>query len=385
VVSIVALMTVIVTEVVHAASVRIRMAAAERDEAVAEALAGSGVQIYRLILIGSKQLDNSPVMTMLRQQVATMGLPLPNANQLWQLMPSIASAPLRFLVVADGDEEEAAELMRRAQRTGDEPERVETSLRKSFLDFDGDFVAEVRDEESRIFVGRFRAQAFSQLQTDVHASLLFATMSGFDNDDWFRERDLDRWDLISNLADWTDPDDLRIFRGGQENSLYDRGDDPYFAKNGPFDTPEEIRLVAGWERDAVWQRFGRHLTMFGQGKVNVNTAPRRVLEGLIRRYVIPQPSDDAVRLVADAIDDFRSLPPLLGGGIMSDPQGFVNILQQLIPGQIDQQGLISAITTTSSVFRVTSTGSMGNASVTITAVFDFTTSPVGKVVYWRVE
>jgi hypothetical protein len=42
------------------------------------------------------------------------------------------------------------------------------------------------------------------------------------------------------------------------------------------------------------------------------------------------------------------------------------------------------IATESRVFRVVSTGKVQDASVTIEAVIDYTSSQVGRIVYWRV-
>jgi len=43
------------------------------------------------------------------------------------------------------------------------------------------------------------------------------------------------------------------------------------------------------------------------------------------------------------------------------------------------------ITTKTKVFRVTSVGSVGNAQVTIEAVYDFSSSAEGKTLYWRID
>jgi hypothetical protein len=37
------------------------------------------------------------------------------------------------------------------------------------------------------------------------------------------------------------------------------------------------------------------------------------------------------------------------------------------------------------VFRVTSTGQVGDAVVTITAILDFSKSDIGQVVYWGIQ
>ena len=47
------------------------------------------------------------------------------------------------------------------------------------------------------------------------AIALFGLMSGQENDQWFYDRNLERWELIANLVDWMDVDTNRIFRGGR--------------------------------------------------------------------------------------------------------------------------------------------------------------------------
>jgi hypothetical protein len=40
------------------------------------------------------------------------------------------------------------------------------------------------------------------------AKQLYALMSGEDNDQWFLERDIDRWEIIGNLKDWVALDEF---------------------------------------------------------------------------------------------------------------------------------------------------------------------------------
>ena len=44
-----------------------------------------------------------------------------------------------------------------------------------------------------------------------------------------------------------------------------------------------------------------------------------------------------------------------------------------------------AVTSTSTVFRITSVGEVGNARVEIHAVLDFTTDTTGRIVFWRIR
>jgi type II secretory pathway component PulK len=387
VVSIVALLTVIVTEVVSTASIRIRLAAAERDEAKAEALAQGGIQFYRLLLMASKQLENSGIAQMLAQYMPGAQ----NATQLWQVLPVVNSSLMRMLLFVDGDEDEAAEIKQAggltdAQRE-QQQEEIQTSLRKPFLDFDGDFTAEVVDEERRIWIGSFQAADMVALQSDVHARLLATLMSMEENNAYLREKGLDKWELIGDLADWTDADNDRIWQNGREDAIYERMEveKPYLPKNTRFDTLEEVRLVNNWNRDAIWQRFGTHLTIYGPGKVNINTAQPQVLESILMQFIQPVPSQDSVDFIVRELNRCRSMPLTDGGCVFNTAQQFVDILQTIAPGNVDP-ALAEAIDTKSRVFRVTSTGEVGTARVAIQAVFEFPDgSAAGRIVYWRVQ
>jgi type II secretory pathway component PulK len=198
-----------------------------------------------------------------------------------------------------------------------------------------------------------------------------------------------------------DPDDQRLWDGGSETSTYEAMSDedaPYRPKNAPFDTVDEIRLVEGWNNDGVWARFGQHLTIYGSGRVNVNTADRRIMEALLRRFVQPVPTEDSLALIWQQIQMFRSTPMTAqgGGGVWHDVGNFVAFLRQVVPGTIDPQ-IEQLCATSSTVFRVRSTGMVGEASVTQTAVFQFPQTQqgqpgqsrlagaFGRVLYWHVQ
>ena len=331
-ISIIVIMTVMVTEIVTSASVRIKLAANQRDEAMAETLAEGGVQFYRLILVASKQLGNSP---MIQQYGAMFGV---NADTLWQLVPAINSGLLRILLITDGDEDDARDVIGAGGLTRDqveESQEFETTLDTNFLDFEGDFSTSVTDENRKVSVRNLASDDLTELMMHRDAGLLAGLMSGDDQDSFLRRHDFEKWELIGNLADWTDPDDNRIYLGGAEQSLYERLDEPYLPKNQPFDTIQEIRLVDGWESDQVWHRYGQHLTIYGDGKVNVNTAERRVLEALLFRHISPQPDDTHIGEIIQRINEFRNSPPELGGGIIRDGGTFVNIVQSIARGTVD--------------------------------------------------
>lgn len=389
VVAVVAMLTVVVTEVVHTAGVRIQLAANQRDEAKAEALAAGGVQFYRLVLIASRQLEGSPMMKLLNDLLMGSGLAPINSDALWQLIPSVSTGVLRLVLAAGGDGDDAEKLAASGDLTQEQIDetRERGRLKKAFLDFDGDFASSVRDEDGRVFVGRLPGTDLPTLMQDHSARLLLGLMSSRAESDYLRERDLEAWELIGNLADWTDLDDNRVWRGGRETQLYERGpgDLTYLPKNGPFDTVEEIRLVEGWHTDEAWRRYGQHLTIYGSGRVNINTAPRKVLAALIRSHCQGQIGDDALEYLLDVIQTYLTTSPLLGGGSFTQPSTFVQFLTQNAPCPIDP-AIETAIKTRSTVFRVTSKGQVGKATAEIEAVFDFErNNRLGRVMYWRIK
>lgn len=84
--------------------------------------------------------------------------------------------------------------------------------------------------------------------------------------------------LAAAIEDWRDADDKPV-SGGAEDSYYHGLDDAYDCKDGPFESVEELLLVRGMT-PALYRRLEPHLTVYGSGQLNVNTAGRAVLQAL---------------------------------------------------------------------------------------------------------
>jgi len=396
-ITVVLFISILTTELAYEASVRMQLGRHQRDEAKAEALANSGVQFYRLILTASKGLGKNPMVQQLEEQ---FGLDL--GDSLWQMIPYIDSGLMRLLFVSGGSvsDSEAEDFQKSGLSEEQTAEsREEQGMKRNFLDFDGEFSAEVSDEDKRINVTGIKANNRTELVVDPTAVALYGLMSGTrrcpdpfalddaaaeadaereDLDRFFLDRNLDRWQLIGNLADWTDLDNQRTFDGGSEDALYNNLDrDPYLPKNSAFDSFEEIRLVEGWHRDDVWERFNPQITVFGKGKINVNTAECDVMAALLKTYVKPEPNPDKLYLLMKAVEEQKALAPF------SSAQQFTSFLGQ--QGVEVDTALRSAVSTESTVFRVVSTGTVNGATVTIEAVYDFSSSKVGRIRHWRVR
>ena len=359
--------------------VRMMKAVHQRDELMAEGLARAGVNMYRLILVANKQLGSN---NSLSAGAEMMGVNLGNA--LWKAIPNLNTGLLRMFLVTDGDvdEEDVDRLMAEGLTLEERAESREESASlfddKGFLDFEGDFIAEISDEDAKVSIkGLQNTDSTKSLQKNPTAIQLYGLMSGDENDQWFYDRNIDRWDLIANLKDWMDTDTNRSgARGGYEDDLYNRLDSPYLSKNAAFDTKEEIRLVDGWQ-DAVYDRFGDKITIYGAGKINVNSASDEVLKGLFKAYISPIPTDSTCDMLLQQFKEYKLLTDFRSG------DEFYNWLET--QGQSVDEAIKSAVGTISTVFRVVSTGFVGETSRTITAVFDFSGNSEGAILYWRLE
>lgn len=99
------------------------------------------------------------------------------------------------------------------------------------------------------------------------------------------------WDsMIDCLVDWIDKDDLHKLNGAESDDPFYQGVG-YPVKDGPLDSIDELLLVKGWGPDILYGKeaddesdeiFGIAdiLTVWGDGKVNLNTANANVLQSL---------------------------------------------------------------------------------------------------------
>ncbi len=118
-----------------------------------------------------------------------------------------------------------------------------------------------------------------------------------EEEDWKRLFELSglpdtEWDnLISAFLDWTDQGDSARLNGAEQDDEF-YSDKDYKVKNGPVDSIDELLMIKGFdeailyggpgleEGDPPLQGIARYLTVWGDGKVNVNSATAEVLATL---------------------------------------------------------------------------------------------------------
>jgi general secretion pathway protein K len=278
---------------------------------------------------------------------------------------------------------------------------------------EGSFQAQIQDEDREINIRQFDGiGAFPAAQTLRLAQLIRDPSWDFlfDEDDANGMR-VARRDLFGALKDWEDQDEtsssftgdpLRPFENGfgDENGWYDRLPDRYKAKNSPYDSLDELFMVAGVS-DAFMAAFGDRLTVYPDlaSTINVNTDdPQQLLVNALLMSDppgVPQPALAApafLQRLQSALALARPLP------FMSiTPQQFAGVLQALgvkvnpLYLQAVNTDQRSAFGDRSSTFRIRAVGTAGDVRKTIEAVVTFDrraeglSQDLGRLLHWREE
>lgn len=166
--------------------------------------------------------------------------------------------------------------------------------------------------------------------------------------------------LSEALADWLDMDDL-MRPGGAESVYYGKLPAPYAAKNGKLDTVGELSLVKGFDSDMA-SGLGRHLTVYSDGLVNINTASREVITSL---------SEEITGEMADRLIERRAEKPFRNTSDIGAISGFETLVFEL-QGRIKVKSDIFRIRT-----RASSEGVVREAEAVVR------TGGTKKVLYWR--
>lgn len=360
-----AVLTVMLTEFQDAASAELGSSLAARDQVKAEYAARSAVNLTRLLIAAEPTI---------RSQLG----PFTGNSQIpvWEYT-DVVLGPFND---ADG---------------GDVFEGVSGMVLAAGRNLgmsDAGFELVVVDEDSKINLNvAARADTFSQVR---QAKQILSMVGGVQYNDFFEEAEdekgnqLDRATTCSALIDWVDPDtDLNgcdpevetASTAVAEDSYYQLLDRPYQRKNAAFDSLEELRLVQGISDD-FFRMFlspdpddpkSRVVTVWGSGKVNVNSANARTLLGLVCHLAKPE-----TPLCIDPIMQQKYLMTsqmfagaMAGLPIHKSPKAFIKAIQGkgqfgeilkgvgIEPVKVKSEQLMEeAITTESQVFSIYATG-----------------------------
>lgn len=151
------------------------------------------------------------------------------------------------------------------------------SLKSEALFDNGSFNIAIEDEGGKIPVNRLVSGSGYNPQI---RDFLLRLLTGQD----FRLEQRRAEELIDAIKDWIDADD-EVTGAGAERGYYAGLEIPYAVKNAPLDCIEELLMIKGVTRDLFYGTgkspgLVQCLTVFGDGKININTAPKPVLGAL---------------------------------------------------------------------------------------------------------
>lgn len=385
------ILAVMLSEFQDETSADLGHALAERDAVKAEFAAKSGINLSRLLIASEPTIRRAvaPFLLMLFQ--STPQIPV------WNFADDVLGAfngrdgQQRFAALGSFDLSEGKN-----------------------LGMDGaGFEVSIVDEDSKLNVNM--ASASNLFAQQRLAGLLLGLTQGIQYDSLFSERDAEgtfhtRQQICSAIIDWTDTDtdtaacDLsgQNVQTGSEDGYYQMLDSPYERKNAAFDSLEELHLIRG-VTDDFWSTFiepdpdkpeGRTITVWGQGKVNVNTANPQTILALIGAFstadsplVVDQEVQMKVLMVLSLLQSVTKGIPLMGS-----PKAFMNTLKgqgllgpmlqamEIPPLKLTSESeLEKAISTESKVFSIYATGKVKSGNRTtvrrIHSVIDFRSAP----------
>jgi type II secretory pathway component PulK len=187
--------------------------------------------------------------------------------------------------------------------------------------------------------------------------------------------DAEAQDLAASIVDWRDVDNEPTSPSSAEDFYYQSLKYSYQAKNQDFETLDELLLVKGMA-PLIFAQIKENLTIYGDGKVNINTAPRAVLLAL-----------GLSENVADKIVAFRKGPDQIiatsDDNIFAQANEAAQRLSALTEPEIAQLNAIGEqyLGSSSNNFTVHSFARMnsGKSRSQAICVIDRT----GKILYWQ--
>jgi type II secretory pathway component PulK len=192
---------------------------------------------------------------------------------------------------------------------------------------------------------------------------------------------------ISNaIMDWKDADhDKRD--GGAEEPYYKSQEPSYSCHNYIFDSLEELTLVKGVD-ESLFLSLKDSITIFGNGRVNMNTARRESLVVLAHSWGSPIHVSQSI---GDKVLDYREqgLTFSAGGGIDRMRAEILESLHKMVGLTIEEQEVLEKMINAgqldirSSEFRGWASGHVNGRTVDDRTVEFVMQGQDGRILFWR--
>ncbi|MCK9522165.1 MAG: type II secretion system protein GspK [Proteobacteria bacterium] len=408
------ILSAMTVEFIETNEVYLAAAFQHRDGVQAEYLARSGVNLSRLLL----SLQGTPVLQSI------------GSYPFWKFADMLLD-PFLVPIGDDGQPLDDDE-----QRGGLEREMANINFSTAEglgLKEGQSFSVTIVDEESKfnLNVGTLTQPA----RRDATLASLMTLVESPIYDELFRHTpegdSIEREDVIGEIFDWSDPDQDKLGGAAGEENYYAHLTPSYRRKNAPFDSLQELFLLHGIGDD-FWSAFvepnpenpdSRVMTVWGTGKVNINTANSQVLLATLCQLAKDEATGQNpcldlttqwnVMFLLQQFLTIRTFIPAEDVGsflnMISDPSSDPMLAMMMaMSGEVALVGLPMSrqakneartfLATQSEVFSIYAEGEVGNAVKRIHAVVHANPRDPdmldpqkkimlagGKVLYWRME
>jgi general secretion pathway protein K len=388
----IAVLTVMLAEFQDDVSAEAASATAGKDGLQAEYMARSAVNLARLLIATEPtiRMAITPIFAFLKKA--------PPQIPVWEFSDRILGV---------FNDEDANEEFRKNLH-------VDLSTGKNLGIKGGRFELAIVDEDSKINANLGASNDIAHIRL---AKEIMALIGQPQFNPLFEQKDgagqfTDRLSTCSAIVDWSDMDE-QLFNcdttqitsassSGVEDAWYQLLPvKPYRRKNAPYDSLEELHMVRG-VNDDFWATFidpdpsnpkKRAVTVWGQGAVNVNTAPAQVLYGIVcagapTAEICTDPNQAGLFLTGVTMAHGITM----GAPLFGSPQDFVNTMTG--KGQLgplltamgmkpvkfqSQSEFAKSITTESKMFTISAVGVKKGyrreTRVQVTSVVDFRAAP----------
>ena len=170
--------------------------------------------------------------------------------------------------------------------------------------------------------------------------------------------------MVNNFADWIDnmDDDRETFSNGEIK-----------AKNAPLDRLEELTMIDGFSVEDVNTLSG-YITIYGDGAVNINTAPKEALSSLCcDKDGKPLGDETAEKIITYRSGENGEIKPIESIALLSTSE---------IISEEEKKILDSRAVVQSSYYSVNSQAEVSGVKKEISAVINFNQDTEASYLYW---
>ncbi len=410
-----ALMSGLVVEFAYNSNVTYNLAMNELDRVQAYYLAQSGINFSKLILKFDKEAQK-----VAKEASKKMGRDI-QIQPLYEMIPINTTLFRSLSGLSEASEEGGTDSGGETDgEGGEEPSSLEQGMNlidskgmKDFLNFRGDFSAEVEMEDSKLNLNIFynlspKQKSYDRIKSTLYHILASEAFSGL-----FEDRYRGAQELAQNIVDFIDKDEVHNDPGGEERGReVVRGDAKSVMKNAKLLSLEELLLIPGMT-DAVFQKLKEFVTIYGSDeKIYICRSKDPLARALIIAYSENNPrmepiKDDNEELLTKVTDAVFGMCPATGS-----MEQAINEVLGLGPEDADEpssttstatkegsttqqntgqnsasQGFQELVKEDGNIYTIVGTGIVGESEVKLKTVVDTSSgnSRQWKEIYWRVE